>query len=108
MFFSTTETAAENIKIKNILGVVEYTSVIKISAQGLFDVIKGFNKKSPELEAKNYLISEVHALGGNALIGLRVDTAIANFSNGTFLYKTYIGTAALIEEVKPNHERTRA
>lgn len=108
MFFSTTETAAENIKIKKLLGVVEYTSVIKISAQGFFDVIKGFNKNSPEVEAKKYLISEVHSLGGNALVGLRVDTSIANFSNGTFLYKNYIGTAALIEEVKPSHERTRA
>lgn len=34
----------------------------------------------------------------NAILGVQIATSSQQFSNGTFLYVTYIGTPAIIEE----------
>ncbi|HIW20697.1 MAG TPA: heavy metal-binding domain-containing protein [Candidatus Dorea intestinavium] len=43
--------------------------------------------------AYDYLTKTCNRWGGNAVVGIQVTTSIASFSNGTFLYTTYTGTA---------------
>lgn len=97
MLVLTTDVLPPHIKLKEIHGVVESTYAIEVSAKPLLRSI--FERKRNEHdEAIELLKDSARAVGGgNVIYGLRISTAAAGFSNGTFLHMTYCGTLATCE-----------
>jgi len=96
MLVLTTDTLPAHIKIESIYGLVEITGSISLSA-----TLFGSSQRNEEQEVYDRFI-EFARPHGNLIFGVKVSTAIANFSNGVFLYKTYQGTVATVEIGEPD------
>ena len=97
MLILTTDLLPKNLEVTNIFSMVEATSRIQVNHKGL---IKGFmdRNKDEHQEAYDRLIASAPK-GANAIIGVKTSTSVQQFTDGTFLFITYIGTPATIEEI---------
>lgn len=92
-------------EIVETLGIVQYRTQESLNAKGLIErFIPTGNRDYTERDAFNYLEQSARRLGGNAVIGLQVSSTTATFSNGTFLYTTYIGTVVRAEKIKQTED----
>nr|WP_298167028.1 hypothetical protein [uncultured Pseudomonas sp.] len=91
----TTENLPEGIVVKEIFGMIQITGTVEVSNKG---VIRGLleRKKNEYQEVVDAFIRSAPS-EANAIIGVQISTSAQNFSNGTFLYVTYIGTPAVLE-----------
>lgn len=81
-----------NIKDINTLDVVQATYRHQIDKKTLGQSL--FSNNSDEFfnDGVKSLVSLAQRIGGNIVFDIRVSTAIATFSNGTYLYTTLIAT----------------
>jgi|GEM_PF-5120989 len=101
----TTDVLPSHIKLKEIHGIVESPYAIEISAKPLLRSI--FERKRNEHDdAIELLKDSARAIGeGNVIYGLRISTAAAGFSNGTFLHMTYW---ALLQKMQLSRKALRS
>ncbi|MCK9744185.1 hypothetical protein [Pseudomonas syringae] len=91
----TTENLPEGIAVKEVFGMIQVTGPVEVSNKGL---VRGFfeRNKNEYREVIDAFINSAPS-EANAIIGVQISTAVQNFSNGTFLYVTYVGTPAVLE-----------
>lgn len=95
---TTTEQPPAGTEVKSVFSMVQVTGSIEISKKGLIQQIKD--------RKRNYyqeLVDEFAASApeeANAIVGARLATSVATFSNGTFLMMTYTGTPVVIGEIE--------
>ncbi|NBC30227.1 MAG: hypothetical protein GVY29_09595 [Spirochaetes bacterium] len=91
---TTTEQPPAGSEIKQVFDMIQVTGSVEISKKGLIRQIKD--------RKRNYyqeLLDGFAAIApeeANAIIGARLATSVATFSNGTFLMMTYTGTPVII------------
>lgn len=95
MLLLSTETLPENCAIKEMYSMVQITRAIEVSNKGL---IRGFieRNRNEYQEALDQLAS-LAPPDSNAIIGIKATSSTQQFSNGTYLYLTYIGTPITYE-----------
>ena len=91
----TTENLPENIVVKEVFGMIQITGTVEVSNKGL---IRGLMQRSRN-EYQEVIDSFIDSAPdeSNAILGVQISTSSQQFNNGTFLYITYIGTPAIIE-----------
>ncbi len=95
----TTDLLPVGLEVKETFSLIQFTGTIEVSRNLLK---KLFGKKRNEYQEildgfESYAPSEA-----NAILGVQISTSTQDFSNGTFLYVTYIGTPAIIGEIEDN------
>jgi|SRR5690554_2405192 len=100
MLVVTTENPPPGYRIADVFSMIELTYPIEISRKPVF---RGFfeRNRNEHDEALGLLVKagqEATSGEANALIGVRVSTAAAAFSNGSFLYLTYLATPVKLEQ----------
>jgi len=98
MIVTTTETLQENFKIKVMFSMIEITYKIQISQKGLIKSLIEGNRNEHQ-EAFDRLVASAPR-EANAIIGVKHSTTTHQFSEGSFLFITYIGTPVILEETK--------
>lgn len=96
MFTSTVEVLPEGMIIKELFSMVENTYMVDLSKKGILQKALSYEVESAAVALETFIESVDKK--ANAIIGIRTSTTTASFKNGTFLYITYSGTPALIEE----------
>ena len=94
----TTDRLPTGMEIKTLFPMIQTTGTIEVSKKGLLrGILERKKNESQEIidQFRNYAPDEA-----NAIIGVQVSTAAQGFSNGSFLYVTYIGTPAIIGEIE--------
>ncbi|WP_084455205.1 hypothetical protein [Comamonas composti] len=95
MLLLSTETLPENCVIKEMYSLVQVTRAIEVSDKGL---IRGIlERKRNEYQEALEQLTLCAPSDANAIIGVKVTSSTQNFSNGTYLYLTYIGTPILYQ-----------
>ncbi len=95
-YIFTTENLPENIIVKELFGMVQTTGIVEISKKGFIrGLIEG--KKNEYQKVINAFVNNCPN-EANAILGVQISTSSQQFNNGTFIYVTYIGTPAIIEE----------
>ncbi len=92
----TTERLPEGFVVKKMFGLIQMTGTVEISK-------KADAKGSVDREKNDYqnILDNFRAAApreANAVLGVQISTSAQSFSNGTFLFVTYIGTPAIIEQ----------
>ncbi|MEN4545185.1 hypothetical protein ABEG75_19395 [Pantoea agglomerans] len=82
-------------KTVKVHGFVEYTHRIEISNKGLIRNISERNRNEHQ-EAYEGFINSASA-EGNVIYGVGISTSTAQFKEATYMYMTYYGTLATIE-----------
>lgn len=90
MLLLSTEVLPSNCEIKEMYSMVQITRAIEVSKKGLLRNI--FEKNANEYQEAINQLSESAPSDANAIIGIKATSSMQQFSNGTFLYLTYIGT----------------
>ncbi|MDX7986507.1 hypothetical protein FE392_04040 [Xenorhabdus sp. 12] len=94
-FVLSTNVIPKEFELIEIHGFTEYTHKIEISDKGLIRNIAERNRNEHQ-EALDIFVKN-SGNQGNVIFDIKISTAIAQFKNGTFLYKTYYGTLATVE-----------
>jgi hypothetical protein len=92
----TTDTLPPHLELIEVYGLVEATSIIEISQKGMIRQLIERRRDDHE-EAVEHFIS-IAPPDTNVIYGVRVSTATMTFSDGSYLYLTYCGTAAMCRE----------
>ncbi|QEQ96277.1 hypothetical protein [Neptunomonas concharum] len=94
----TTENLPEGLIVKEVFGMIQVTGTVEVSNKG---VIRGLleRKRNEYQEVIDSFVNSAPS-EANAILGVQISTSSQQFSNGTFLYITYIGTPATIENVQ--------
>ena len=97
MLLLTTPTLPEGLVVKQAFTMVLINKQIEVSSKG---VIRGLieKKRNEYQEAVDFLAAQAPT-GANAIIGIQISTSTQQFTNGTFLYLTAVGTPIYYEEV---------
>jgi regulator of nucleoside diphosphate kinase len=97
MLLLTTESLPIGLEIKEMFSMVQITKPVEISSKG---VIRGLlEAKKNEYQEALEMLAQVAPSNANAIVGIKVTTSTQSFSNGTFLYITYIGTPVIYGEI---------
>ncbi len=90
MLLLTTESLPEPCKIIEMYSMVQITKTVEVSNKGM---LRGYleRDKNEYQEALDLLASSAPS-EANAIIGIQATSSTQQFSNGTYLYLTYIGT----------------
>jgi regulator of nucleoside diphosphate kinase len=75
--------------------MIQVTGIVEVSNKGIIHGLLKRNKNEFQEVIDNFIASA--PAGINAILGAQISTSSQHFSNGTFLYVTYIGTPAIIE-----------
>lgn len=100
MLILSTDVLPEGYTVETLYGLVEITQPIELSQKSFLRRVTEQETNGHETALAELTKAALQASGGkaNIIFGVKVSTAISTFSNGTFLYMTYIGTAARIEQ----------
>ena len=92
----TTENLPKGCVVKETFGMIQVTGMVEVSNKGM---IRGLLERKKN-EYQDVIDSFVDSapVEANAILGVQISTSSQQFSNGTFLYVTYMGTPAIIEE----------
>lgn len=93
----TTENLPEGLVVKEVFGMIQITGTVEVSNKSLIRGI--FERKRNEYQEVIDAFVETAPKEANAILGVQISTSAQNFNNGTFLYVTYIGTPAIIEDI---------
>ncbi|CDH04527.1 conserved hypothetical protein [Xenorhabdus bovienii str. oregonense] len=96
----STNTIPAEFELIEIHGFTEYTQKIEISDKGLIRNITERNRNEHQEALDNFVRNAGNQ--GNVIFDVKISTAVGQFKNGTFLYKTYYGTVATVERKSPN------
>lgn len=96
MLLLTTDKLPEGYVIKEAFSMLLMNKTIEISNKGL---VRGLleRDRNEYNEALELLESQAPE-GANAIIGITVSTTTQQFTDGTFLYMTIVGTPVLCEK----------
>ena len=96
MLLLTTSSLPEGFIFKEAFSMILINKTIEVSNKG---IIRGLMEKSRNeyQEALDFLVSQAPE-EANAIIGIQISTSTQQFSNGTFLYLTAIGTPVVYEK----------
>jgi uncharacterized protein YbjQ (UPF0145 family) len=94
----TTENLPAGLLVKEVFGMIQVTGTVEVSNKGM---IRGLleRKRNEYQEVIDSFVNSAPS-EANAILGVQISTSSQQFSNGTFLYITYIGTPAVIENVQ--------
>lgn len=93
----TTDNLPEGIVVKEVFGMIQITGTVEVSNKGM---IRGlFERKRNEYQEVIDAFVDTAPTEANAILGVQISTSSQSFNNGTFLYVTYIGTPAIIENI---------
>ena len=98
MMMFTTHILPEGVRLLNMYSRIQITKLIEISNKGLIRSL--MEKPSNEYQEAIDALAAAAPKEANAIIGVQVATSTHTFSNGTFLYLTYIGTPVQVESSK--------
>jgi len=87
----------ENMEIKTVYPMIQFTGQIEISEKGPLKKIMEKNRNEYE-EIINSFITAA-PFEANAIIGVQVSTTSQAFGDGVFLFMTYIGNPAIVGEI---------
>lgn len=96
MLLISSDTVPETIEIEQIFGLIEVTTPIEISQKNIFRRLTE-GQENGHQKAIDNLSAAATSLGGNMVFGIKHSTSIGQFNHGTYLYLTYIGTAAKVQ-----------
>ena len=100
MILSTIGQVSADTEIVETVGIIQYRTQEDMNAKGFIASLLPTSKKEcPITSAYNYLKEACQRWGGNAVVGIQITTSTATFSNGTFLYTTYTGTAVKTRKI---------
>jgi len=91
----TTENLPEGCIVKETFGMIQVTGTVEVSNKGIIRGMLQRNKNEYQEVINSFVDTAPHE--ANAILGVQIATSSQQFSNGTFLYVTYIGTPAIIE-----------
>lgn len=91
----TTDNLPEDIVVKEVFGLIQVTGTVEVSNKGMIRGLLQRNKNEYQEVIDSFVNSAPSE--SNAILGVQISTSAQSFSNGTFLYVTYIGTPAIIE-----------
>lgn len=92
----TTENLPEGCIVRETFGMIQVTGTVEVSNKGIIRGMLQRNKNEYQEVIDSFVESAPDE--ANAILGVQIATSSQQFSNGTFLYVTYIGTPAIIEE----------
>lgn len=98
MLLLTTEVLPENCVIEEMFHMVYTRGTIEVSSKGL---VRGYLERNRN-EAQE-LIDNLASLApaeANAIIGIKVSTAVQRFTNYVLLFTTYIGTPVRYRQIQ--------
>ena len=94
----STEKLPEDIRVHNVFQMIQFTGQVELSKKGL---IKGFldrNRNEYQEVLDNFIA--LAPKEANAIIGIKIETCIGQFSNGAYIFITYYGTPAKLIQAK--------
>ncbi len=93
----TTDNLPEGIVVKEVFGMIQVTGSVEVSKKSM---IRGLlDRKKNEYQDVIDAFVDSAPTETNAILGVQISTSSQSFSNGIFLYVTYIGTPAIIENI---------
>ena len=96
MLLLTTSSLPEGFVVKEVFTMVLVNKTIEVSSKGVLRGLFERNRNEYQ-EALDFLASQAPN-EANAIIGIQVSTSTQQFSNGTFLYLTAVGTPVVYSE----------
>jgi uncharacterized protein YbjQ (UPF0145 family) len=93
MLLLTTSSLPEGFVIKEAFTMVLINKAIEVSNKGIIRSLLEKNQNEYQ-EALDFLASQAPK-EANAIIGIQISTSTHQFSNGTFLYLTAVGTPVI-------------
>ncbi len=98
MMLLTTRALPEGYVIKEVFSMLLMNKTIEISNKG---IVRGLleRDRNEYNEALELLESQAPE-GANAIIGIQISTTTQQFSDGTFLYLTLVGTPVCCEKIE--------
>ena len=99
MTILTTDAIPLDVTIQELYGLIEVTYSLEISKRYPSALPEAKRQDDEHREALVTFVDAVRNLypKANFVIGTKVSTSVGSFSNGTFLYITYIGTPVFAE-----------
>ena len=92
----TTQTLPQGFVVKEAYTMILANKTIEISNKG---IVRGhLERNRNEYDEAIEFFKSLAPREANAIIGVQVSTSAQNFSNGTFLYMTIVGTPVLYGE----------
>jgi uncharacterized protein YbjQ (UPF0145 family) len=85
-------------EVKLIYSMIQLSSKIEISSKGLIRSLTEGSKNEYQEALEQF--GRLAPADANAIIGVQISTTTQQFTNGTFLFITYIGTPALLGDIK--------
>jgi regulator of nucleoside diphosphate kinase len=96
MLVVTTDSLPAGLVVKSTFGFVFITKQVEVSSKGL---IRGFFERGRnEYKEASDEFERLAPAEANAIIGVRIATAVQTFANGVFLFLTVSGTPVRYEE----------
>lgn len=77
--------------------MIQITGTVEVSNKGMIREL--FERKRNEYQEVIDAFVDTAPTEANAILGVQISTSSQSFNNGTFLYVTYIGTPAIIENI---------
>lgn len=102
MLVSTTDHLPDGVSVITLFSVIGLTTTIKLT-RGLSDIFR----ESPDSERAKALDNLAQSATGftdangnqaNAIIGVRVSTTTASFEDGLYMFMTWYGTPAIVDD----------
>lgn len=87
----------ENMEIKTIYPMIQFTGQVEISEKGPLKTIMEKNRNEYQEIMDSFITAA--PFEANAIIGVQVSTTSQSFSDGAFMYVTYIGNPAIVGEI---------
>lgn len=100
MLLLTTPTLPEGYVIEEVFSMLLANKTIEISNKGMVRGLleRGRNEYNEALE----LLENQAPEGANAIIGIQISTTTQQFSDGTFMYLTMVGTPIACKKTEVN------
>lgn len=98
MILLTTTQLPEGKVIKTAYSLIYAQRAIKISTKGIFEAIATRGKNEYD-EALSHF-SSLAPNEANAIVGVQISTSTQQFSDGTFLYLSIVGTPVYCEDIE--------
>lgn len=99
MFVSSIEVLPEEYKLKKVLGVVVETVNYEVTKKTLWRSMNGSSSAEADPVGRGIrgLKEYAREMGANGVIGIKITTCTQGFSNGSYMYMTFTGTAVVLE-----------
>jgi regulator of nucleoside diphosphate kinase len=97
MVLLTTDKLPNNKKIDFLFTMTQYTGMVEVSSKGI--IRKRLEKDKNEYQEVLNSFINTAPTEANVIMNVRVSTTTQEYTNGTFMYLTYIGTPATNSDI---------